>query len=123
MKHRGWLRLAVFACCTASALVAQATDCKALSGKLLQNLEKGNYAAAGSDFNDKMKVLTPQKLQEVWQALSEKMGTKGVPEDAQQIQYNGQDVVITPIHYGNQLANSIVACSADGKIAGFHIGQ
>lgn len=122
MNYREWLRVAALSCFAASASVGHAADCKALSSRLLDNLDKGNYASAGGDFNDKMKTLSPQKLQQVWETLPQQMGARGARDVAQLIQANGEDVVITPVHYGNQIANAVVACSVDGKIAGFHIG-
>lgn len=122
MNYRGWLRVAVFSCCAASA-AAHAVDCKALSGKLLDNLDAGNFAAAGSDFDDQMKALSPEKLQDVWQTLAKQMGERGARDVPQLIQADGMTIVITRVHFDNQIAKAVVACSADGKIAGFQIGQ
>lgn len=123
MKYRQWLRVVVFSCCAANAIAAQAVDCKTLSGKVLDSLDAGNFAAAGSDFDDKMKSVTPEKLQQVWQTLATQMGDRGARDAPQLIQADGTSIVITPVHFGNQIAKAVVACSADGKIAGFHIGQ
>ncbi|MEW5307724.1 MAG: hypothetical protein WDW36_010101 [Sanguina aurantia] len=46
-----------------------------------------------------------------------------LPTSIPEIQADGTSIVITPVHFGNQIAKAVVACSADGKIAGFHIGQ
>ena len=122
MKYRRWLRVVVFSCCAASAMAAQAVDCRALSGKVLDSLDAGNFAAAGSDFDDKMKSLTPEKLQQDWETLASQMGTRGAREVPQLIPGDGMMVVITRVHFGSQIAKAVVACSADGKISGFHIG-
>jgi hypothetical protein len=123
MNYRGLLQVAAFFCCATSAQTAHAVDCKTLSGKLLDSLDAGNYAAAGGDFNDQMKALSPQKLQKAWQTLTQQMGERGTRDVAQLIQADGKTIVITPVHFGSQVARAVVACSADGKITGFHIGQ
>lgn len=122
MKHRSWFYFTVFSCCVTSLSAAHAVDCNATSRKLLDNLDHENYAAAGADFNNKMKTLSAERLQQIWQMLPEKMGARGGREEARVVQINGNEAVITPLHFGHTIANAVVACSTDGKIDGFRIG-
>jgi hypothetical protein len=121
MKRRPSFTAAVFLLSATSAFAAHAADCKALSSRLLDNLDRGNYAAARGDFDDPMKALSAQQLQTFWQTLQKKLGARGARDEARQVQNNGNDIVITPLHFGGNLANAVVVCSPSGKISGFHV--
>jgi len=119
----------VFAACIALALgpaigVAHATgaDCPTLSSRLLDHLDKGDFAGATADFDDRMRTgLSAAALAKVWQSLPQKFDARGMREPARTSLANGFAVVVTPMHYGNTLIDARVACSADGRIAGFYI--
>ncbi len=121
MTYRTCFIAALFAISLTGAFAAQAADCKALSGKLLDQLDRGDYTAAVSDFNDAMKVLTPDKLKSFWQSLPEKWGARGARDEAKLVQQNGNDIVVTALHFASKAANAVVVCSPSGQIAGFHV--
>jgi len=119
----------VFAACIALALgpaigVAHAAsaDCPTLSSRLLDHLDKGDFTGATADFDDRMRSgLSADALANVWQSLPQKFGARGAREPARSSVTNGSAVVVTPLHYGDKLIDAQVACSADGRIAGFYI--
>ena len=121
MKHRPWFVAALFFLSAASALPAKAVDCKAMSSKLLDDLDHGNYAIAGADFDAKMKTLTPERLQGFWEKLPERWGARGARDATRLVQKDGNDIVVTPLHFGNKVANAVVVCSPAGQISGFHV--
>jgi len=121
MKHRAWVVTAILSFSSVLALAAHAADCKAISGKLLDNLDHGNYAVAGADFDEEMKTLTPERLKIFWQGLPKKWGVRGARDDARLVQKNGNDIVVTPLHFGDRVANAVVVCSVSGQISGFHV--
>lgn len=98
------------------------TPCESVSTRMLDALDRGDYSAATADFNDIMKTrLTTDKLSEAWQAIPAQFGERGGREQAQVSQVGADTVVVTALHYGTTLIDAQVACSADGKIAGFYI--
>ena len=78
MKNHARIVAAIFAFSGvfSGAFSAHAADCKAMSGKLLDNLDHGNYLAASSDFDDKMKTLSPEQLKQNWEGLTKKLGAR-----------------------------------------------
>lgn len=101
---------------------AAIADCPTLSSRLLDHLDKGDFAGATADFDDRMKTgLSADALAGVWQSLPQKFGARGAREPARSSVTNGYAVVVTPLHYGDKLIDAQVACSADGRIAGFYI--
>ena len=122
MKYRAWIAASVLSIFATVASAANAADCKALSSKLMDNLDQGNSDAAVADFNAKMKAaLSSAQLEQFWQKLPQKLGTRGVREEARLVQKNGNDIVVTPLHFGHSVAHAVVICSPDGQIAGFHV--
>ena len=122
MKYRAWIITAVLSISATVASAANAADCRALSSKLMDNLDQGNSDAAFADFNAKMKAaLSPAQLKQLWQKLPQKLGPRGAREEARLVQKNGNDIVVTPLHFGDNVAHAVVACSPDGQIAGFHV--
>lgn len=119
--------LAVFAClavCLASAAGAARAepDCAAVSTRLLDALDQGDYAGATSDFDDTMKArLRPEKLGEIWPAVAQQFGERGAREAATIVPAGERVVVLTPLHYGQSLIDAKVTCDAQGKVAGFYI--
>jgi hypothetical protein len=121
MKHRPWLVATLFFLSATNVLSAQAADCKAMSSKLLDDLDHGQYAAAGADFDTKMKVLTPERLQSFWEKLPQRWGARGARDNARLVQKDGNDIVVTPLHFGDKVANAVVVCTPAGQISGFHV--
>lgn len=117
------------AACLAIALilgsnVTQASEpvCQTLSARMLDHLDKADFSGATQDFDGRMKTaLSPGKLAQVWQSLPTHFGVKGVRDAATVTDSGGDEVVITPLHYGAGLIDAQVACGADGRIAGFYI--
>jgi hypothetical protein len=101
---------------------AASADCQAASTRLLDHLDKGDYAGATADFNDQMKAAeTADKLAALWQSMPKQLGAPGVREAAQVSAVPNYAVVVTALHYGQGMIDAQVACDADGKIAGFYI--
>ncbi|WP_266169453.1 DUF3887 domain-containing protein [Dyella subtropica] len=117
--------LGLIACMTLAAFAVTAhaeTPCETLSTHLLDALDRGDYAGATADFDPTMKAkLSPDTLSQVWQAIPQQFGERGARETAQSSQLGDHTVVLTALHYGQSMVDSQVACSADGKIAGFNI--
>lgn len=104
--------------------MAHAADspCLATSSRMLDRLDHGDYAGATADFNERMKAaLGTDKLARMWPAVVQKFGARGAREQGRLSQVNGYAVVVTPMHYGQNLIDAQVACDADGKVAGFYI--
>ncbi|MFC4764567.1 DUF3887 domain-containing protein [Dyella koreensis] len=98
------------------------TPCETSSTRLLDALDRGDYAGATVDFDTTMKAkLSADTLSQVWQAIPPQFGERGARDTAQLTQVGEHTVVVTPLHYGPQLIDAQVTCSVDGKIAGFYI--
>ncbi|OOG54488.1 DUF3887 domain-containing protein [Rhodanobacter sp. C03] len=120
------MKLAYAACLALGLTVgvthAAGTDCQATSTRLLDHLDKGDYAGAAADFDDTMKAdLGADRLARIWPALSQQFGARGAREQPQLSQRDGRTLVITPLHYGQRLINARVSCDSDGRIGGFYI--
>ena len=101
---------------------AAGADCQATSTRMLDHLDRGDYAGATAGFNDRMKVsLGADRLARIWPAVAQQFGERGAREQARLSQVDGHALVITPLHYGQSLVDARVACDADGKVVGFHI--
>lgn len=113
------------ACLGLSAFMGAAhgeTPCETASTRLLDALDRGDYAGATVDFDTTMKAkLSADTLSQVWQAIPPQFGERGAREPVQTTQLGEHAVVLTPLHYGQQMIDAQVACAADGKIAGFFI--
>jgi hypothetical protein len=121
MERRTRCVAAIFLVSATGAFAAHAADCKTLSRQLLDNLDHGNDAAAHVDFDEPMKSLSAQQLQTLWQTLQKKLGPRGARDEARQVQNNGNDIVMTPLHFGDHIAKAVVVCSPGGKISGFQL--
>jgi Protein of unknown function (DUF3887) len=120
------MKLAYAACLALSLGIgtahAASSDCQAATTRLLDHLDKGDYAGATADFNDKMKAAEPaDKLSALWQSMPLQLGAPGVREPAQVSAVPNYVVVVTALHYGQGMIDAQVACDADGKIGGFYI--
>jgi glucose/arabinose dehydrogenase len=120
------MKLACAACFALSLSIGMAhaasADCQAASTRLLDHLDKGDYAGATADFNDKMKAAeTTDKLAALWQSMPLQLGAPGAREPAQVSAVPNYVVVVTALHYGPGMIDAQVACDADGKIGGFYI--
>ena len=104
--------------------LAQATEpsCQATSSRMLDRLDKGDYAGATADFNDRMKAaLSADQLGKIWTAMQQQFGARGAHDQARVSALKEHTAVTTTLHYGNHLIDARVSCDPDGKVAGFHI--
>ncbi|MFC5579716.1 DUF3887 domain-containing protein [Rhodanobacter terrae] len=101
---------------------AHAADCQGASARLLDNLDRSDYADATADFDDRMKAaLGTDRLTRIWAAVSQQFGSRGAREQPRLSQVDGHTLVITPVHYGQHLIDVRVACDGNGRIGGLHI--
>lgn len=104
------------------AAAAEIESCIARTDAMLAALDKGDYAGAEMDFNPTMQAgLPPGQLKQAWESLPSRFGKPG-PRGAPHNSLSGGYVVITvPMPFENMMLAAQAACSADGKIAGFHV--
>ena len=111
----------------ANAVVGQADAtrieaCGQMSHGFLDDLEKGDFKTAASNFDSKMKAdLSAGKLGEAWQSVGAQFGKLESRGDPQTVMYQGMPVVSTPLHFVKSDFVSQLACDNEGKIAGFFI--
>lgn len=116
---------AVSAHATAVAGQSDATRieaCSEASTTFIDNLDKGDYAGATSNFDANMHVaLDADKLGQAWHSVGEQFGKlqdRGTPQN---VIYQGMAVVTTPLHFEKGELAVQVACDESGKFAGFHV--
>lgn len=104
------------------AAAAEIESCIGKTDALLAALDKGDYQGAEMDFNPTMQAgLPPGPLKQAWESLPSRFGKAG-PRGAPHNSLSGGYVVITvPMPFENMMLAAQAACSADGKIAGFHV--
>ena len=101
---------------------AAGTACQATSSKMPDHLDKRDYLGATADFNERMKAsLSVDRLAQLWQAKVQHPEIPDVRDPVQVGKVQGYDVVVTPLHYGQDHINTRVVCDADGKIGGFFV--
>lgn len=101
---------------------ARIEACGQMSKRFLDNLEKGDFKTAVSNFDDKMKAgLSAAKLGEVWQSLGTQFGKLESRGDPQTVMYQDTPIASTPLHFAKSDLVSQLACGENGKIAGFYI--
>lgn len=101
---------------------ARIETCTATTNTLIDNLEKGDFTAATSNFDATMKAnLGAGKLGQFWKQVMGQVGTlqgRGAPQN---MMYQGHAIITLPLHFEKGDANAQVACDADGKVAGFFL--
>lgn len=101
---------------------ARIEACTNVTTTLVGNLAKGDFKAAGADFNANMAAhLGADKLATVWQQVSQQFGKLQAHGTIQNAMYQGDAVVLLPLRFEKGALNAQVACDADGKIAGFFL--
>lgn len=96
--------------------------CINASTAMIGNLDKGDFKAAGADFDTNMQAhLGADKLGSVWQQVSHQMGKLQGHGEPQNVMYQNHVVITQPLHFEKGDVNAQVACDADGKIAGFFL--
>lgn len=109
---------------TADAAGAAAVDaaCSTVSEAMLDDLGKGDYAAASKAFNaDMKKALPAAKLQEAWESLLTNFGPPKLRGEPQGKRDKGLVAIYTPLKFERGNLVSQVACDVDGKVAGFYV--
>lgn len=96
--------------------------CTTAANALIDNLDKGDYKAATTDFDATMQAnLGTSKLGEVWKNIGTQAGKLEDRGVAQNAIYQGHSIITLPLHFQKMDLNAQVACDADGKIAGFFL--
>lgn len=104
------------------ASAARIEACTHVATTLIANLDKGDFKAATADFDATMTAsIGADKLGAVWQQIGQQVGKlqgHGTPQNAM---YQGDVVVVLPLHFVKGNLNAQVACDASGKVAGFFL--
>lgn len=104
------------------ANAARIEACSQISRAFLDELEKGDFHAATTNFNGHMKAgLGEHKLGQAWQSLGQQFGKLESRGEPQTVMYQDLPVVSTPLHFEKGDFVSQLACDRDGKIAGFYV--
>lgn len=104
------------------ANAARIEACGQMAHGFLDDLEKGDFKTAASNFDEQMRAaVTSAKLGETWQSVGARSGKLESRGDPQIVMYQGTPVVSTPLHFAKGDFVSQLACDKDGKIAGFYI--
>lgn len=97
-------------------------SCTARTNALIDNLERGDFAAATSNFDATMKAnLGADKLGKFWKRVGSQAGAlqdRGAPQN---MMHEGHAVITLPLHFAKGDANAQVACDTDGQVAGFFL--
>ena len=95
--------------------------CKAVTTRLLDAVDKADYAAATANFDKSMQVaMPPDKLKEAWESLAQ-FGAQTARGQSHLGKSKGYVIVVVPLIYEKANLLAEVACSNDGQIAGFHV--
>ena len=104
------------------ASAARIEACTHAATALVANLDKGDYKAATSNFDAPMAAsISAEKLGAIWQQVGQQVGKlhgHGTPRNAM---YQGDVVVLLPLHFEKGNVNAQVACNAGGKVTGFFL--
>jgi hypothetical protein len=96
--------------------------CDDLSASMLDALEKGDFEAATSSFDNQMRTnLDAKKLGQVWTSVGAHFGalqSRGFPQAAM---YQQVFIVVTPLYFEKGGLRAQVVCGMDNKIVGFHV--
>lgn len=88
----------------------------------VQNMAKGNFTAAETDFTAQMRqAAPPDKLQEIWQALVLQGGAYQKIAGTKTINEGGYTSVIVNTEFKNQTVGLLVTFDSSGNIAGMHL--
>jgi len=103
---------------------SNADTCRTYSAAFMKALENGNYAAATTHFNAKMKAAaSAQIMAQFWQSLPTKnnLGSYEHAGSARLIHYGSTVIVDTPLQFAHGRKILRVACDASGNIEGFFV--
>lgn len=98
-----------------------AAGCRSRATSLLDNAQKGDFAAATRDFDAQMRgALKPDKFKAIWDSLG-RFGALTARGESHPSRGDGYYVVMTPLIFEKETLVAQVACGNDGLIAGFHV--
>lgn len=98
-----------------------AAGCQSRATSLLDNAQKGDFAAATRDFDAQMRgALKPDKLKSIWDSLG-RFGALTARGESHPGRGNGYYIVMTPLIFEKETLVAQVACGNDGLVAGFHV--
>lgn len=101
---------------------ARMEACEQLSHAFLDDLANGDFHAASTSFDDRMKgALSGDKLGKVWRSLASHFGKLESRGEPQAVMYQGLPVVGTALQFERGDLVAQLACDHDGKIAGFYV--
>ena len=101
--------------------VRLAAACEARATALLDAAQKGDYAAATSDFDAKMRSAMPAaKFKQAWESLAQ-FGALTARGQSHPGTGEGYLVVTIPLIFEKANLYAQVACGSDGRIAGFFV--
>ncbi|MET0331509.1 MAG: alpha/beta fold hydrolase [Dyella sp.] len=97
-------------------------DCAAHSQALLDALHRGDAQTLTTHFNPAMhQAADPARLINTWQRFTDQWGVLQEIGHAQSKPgLAARTVVITPLHFAQKTIDAVVACDADGSVAGLH---
>ncbi|HET6554457.1 MAG TPA: alpha/beta fold hydrolase [Dyella sp.] len=111
-------------CLLVAACAAQAsTDvCGQRAADILQALQKGDYAAATTHFNARIKAaVDAQRLDDIWsRRLPQQFGAFDRSGDSKQQPAAGGALVETPLHFAHGWLAMRVGCDGAGEVNGLH---
>lgn len=107
---------------TAHADAARIEACGRLARGFLDDLEKGDFKTAVSNFDGQMDAaVSADKLGQIWKSLGDKFGKLESRGNPHTVMYQDMPVVTTPLHFAEGDFVSQLACDDEGKIAGFYV--
>lgn len=114
--------LALFGVTASFAAAPAKSDYTATAVAVVNTMAKGGFTAAEAGFTDQMKQgVPPDKLQQIWNALTVQAGAfqkTGVTKTVQQDDY---DTVVVNTEFKNRTIGFAVTFDSFGKIAGLHL--
>jgi len=108
----------------AGPIASHADDgaCRDEALKVMAALDRGDYAAARSDFDARVLAgLSEQRLRETWAMLPRQLGALDHRGEALVRHAEGSVVGVVPLHYAKGWFELQIVCAGDGKIGGFWI--
>lgn len=132
-RPRYWLRscfsrlpliipvLILLAAAQAGALASESSssDLASSGAQFVEVMAKGDFAAAGAQFDARMKSALPQeKLRDVWQTLQKQAGPFKARLQTRVEKQRGYDVVFVTCQFERATLDAKVVFDADGRIAG-----
>jgi hypothetical protein len=98
-----------------------AAACESRATSLLDAAQKGDYAAAVSDFDAKMRTALPAaKFQRAWETLAQ-FGALQARGQSHPAMDQGYVAITIPLIFEKANLYAQIACGSDGRIAGFYV--